>query len=225
MPTMTAPNNSGSLSNPNAQVAQIFKNRGVPSWVWIPILGAESGGHPNIISKGANHSVGLFQLNPVSGQGKGYSTSYLQNPINNAQIASVPIAQAYHDALLHYANQRRPEMPMGATQTQILTYVVQHSGHAGLAPPYSNDVINVYNNMRKGVKYNGWGLNKSGGAVISQAISGTYHSVSKSVSNAVSSLNPVKSAESYISSHWITWVLVIALVMVIALMIYKGVVS
>jgi hypothetical protein len=218
-----------SNKNWEKQVAQVFKQKGVPAWVWIPIMASESSGNPNVVAYTPTQSVGLFQLDTVSGQGKGYSKSYLQNPVHNAEIASGPIAQAYHDALLHYAKYKRPEMPMGATQFQILTYVAQHSGHAGLVSPYSHDLANTFNALRNGTKYNGFGLSKSlagqfGSATI-YPFSGANGGPIKQGENALKNLNPATSIENYVSKNWVTWVLVIGLVFVIAILIYKGVAS
>lgn len=218
-----------SKQNWEKQVAQVFQQKGVPAWVWIPIMVSESSGNPNIVSYTPTQSVGLFQLDTVSGQGQGYPISYLQNPINNAQIASGPIAQAYHDALLHYAKYKRPEMPMGATQFQILDYVATHSGHAGLVKPYSNDLENHFNALRNGTKYNGFGLSKSLAGIFGGATQYPYAGASggpiKQGENALNNLNPAKSIENFVSKNWITWVLVIGLILVIALLLYKGVVS
>lgn len=212
---------SSSVVSPEEQVAHIFSAKGVPSWIWIPIMIAESGGMPSVISKGSNHSVGLFQLNPVNGQGVGYTTSQLQNPITNATIASGPIATAYHDALLHYGG--------NASHWELLSYTAAHSGHLGLVEPYSPDLSMVYNGMLSGAKYGGWGLTKNGSGIIGQfsgvsPIEKAVNSAGNAANSVTSAItNPVKSAENYVSKHWFEWILAIGIIALLVILLYKGV--
>lgn len=77
------------------RVDKIFAQKGVPTRVWTAISYAES----SFVPWAANTrdpnggSYGLFALN-LGGQGKGYQVNYLKDPINNAMIASGPIANA-----------------------------------------------------------------------------------------------------------------------------------
>ena len=101
-------------------VEKIFSGLGVPPQYWIPIAVQESGLNPSAISSGPNHSVGLFQLNPVSGQGVGYSQSTMLNPISNAQIAAPYIASAYKQGVAN-----------GLSGQTLLNYTAANSGHLG----------------------------------------------------------------------------------------------
>ena len=214
-------NNSSQKSskgnNVNHEIAQVFSNKNIPSWIWIPIMVAESNGNPNAISNGPNHSVGLFQLNPVDGQGVGYTHQQLLNPVTNAKIASVAIYNAYQSCLLTNAKHLKFTTVTNATAQEMLICVAKNSGHEGLVPPYSNRLIDVYDTMRQGTKYDGWGLSKSLGGIVS----GTAQSIGKDVANTFTS--PEKDITNYISKHWLTWVLVIALVAVIIMLLYKGI--
>lgn len=199
------------------QIVAIWAQAHVPSWIWVTILGAESGGHAGVVAYTPTQSVGLYQLDTVSGQGRGYSVAYLQNPVNNARIAAKYIGPAYQKCLLSISK-TMDGMPTVAMQEQLLTCTAKNSGHAGLVAPYSNDLIDVFNNMKKGQKYNGWGFNTLG------AVIGNLEVV-KSAEKAVNSLNPVKSAESFISKNWVTWLMVAGLVIIIILLLYKGIVG
>lgn len=61
------------------------------------------------------------------------------------------------------------------------------------------------------------GLSKSLGGIVS----GTAEKIAKDVSNSFTS--PASEITNYISKHWLTWVLVIALVAVIVMLLYKGI--
>ena len=102
------------------QVEAIFSQQGVPPQYWIPIAVQESGLNPSAVSSGANHSVGLFQLNPVGGQGVGYPHSELLNPVSNAKIAVPYIASAYHAGVAK-----------GLSGQSLLNYTAANSGHLG----------------------------------------------------------------------------------------------
>ena len=102
------------------QVEAIFSQQGVPPQYWIPIAVQESGLNPSAVSSGPNHSVGLFQLNPVGGQGVGYPHSELLNPVSNAKIAAPYIASAYHAGVAK-----------GLSGQSLLNYTAANSGHLG----------------------------------------------------------------------------------------------
>jgi Transglycosylase SLT domain len=114
------------------QVNAVFSGLGVPDWIWYPISILESGGNPSSVHMDTNgyNSVGLFQLNmapPTApggpGQGYGYTIAQLQDPVENATIAAKPIADAWNSAL--------SSMP-GASRDELLVFVADNSGHAGL---------------------------------------------------------------------------------------------
>lgn len=86
---------------------------GVPESITAPIVESESSGNPNALgdywnsatkkfeqnpSLGAPTSYGLYQLHTPGGQGDGYPTSMLLNPLDNARIASIAIVPAYQQA-------------------------------------------------------------------------------------------------------------------------------
>lgn len=103
------------------QIKQVFDQYGVPPWIWYPIAIAESGGRPNAVNVESNGSVsyGLFQLND-HGQGAGYSPAVLADPLQNARIAAVAIADAWDKV-----------KDSGLSLTDQLTQVMQGSGHGG----------------------------------------------------------------------------------------------
>jgi len=77
-----------------SQVQAVFDAKGVPTWVWYPIVWVESLANPQAIGDGGC-SIGLFQLNRCGGQGQGYTVAQLQDPVFNAQLASDAIAHAW----------------------------------------------------------------------------------------------------------------------------------
>ncbi len=119
------------------QVEAIFKSYNVPPQYWIPIAVQESGLNPNAIGHGADHSVGLFQLNPVAGQGVGYSHSQLLNPVENAKIAAPYIANAYHAGVAQ-----------GLSGEPLLKYTAANSGHVGDLS--GSNFLNSYQSLLNG---------------------------------------------------------------------------
>lgn len=98
-------------------VNNVFATEGVPTSIWESIAGAESGLNPSAVGR---HSVGLFQLNRYTGQGRGYSVQQLENPLLNASIASKYIAPAYQQGLSE-----------GFSGAALAQYTATHSGHPG----------------------------------------------------------------------------------------------
>jgi hypothetical protein len=69
------------------QIKDIMDKRGVPEWVWVPIMMSESGGDPNArTSTSKEDSRGLFQINlKAHPQWKNVN---LYDPIENAKLAA-----------------------------------------------------------------------------------------------------------------------------------------
>ena len=118
-------------------VEKIFQGLGVPPQYWIPIAVQESGLNPTAISSGANHSVGLFQLNPVGGQGVGYPQSQLLNPVENAKIAAPYIASDYHSGVAQ-----------GLTGSKLASYTAANSGHLGVVG--TSNFTNTFTSLSNG---------------------------------------------------------------------------
>lgn len=209
---------TSSYVSPEQAVANIFAKNGVPAWAWIPIMLGESGGNPNAVSNGVNHSLGLFQLNPVGGQGVGYSKSYLLNPVNNASIAVKYIAPAYKKCMLQ-AN------ASGALDRKsIMLCTAANSGHLGLVAPYSNAAADAYDSLTSGKTVNGWGLNGQVGEFQGQSAQNTSGGGgSATATNPNSGSGILAGAENFITKNWQTWAIALGIIVLIIVLVYKGV--
>ena len=112
------------------QIAQVFKQEGIPVNVWQPIALAEGGGviNPNAVGDN-NTSFGELQLH-IGGQlppswaasaKRGYGPAF--NPTDNAIVGSIDIAKAYKQGL-----------KLGYRGLKLTQYVASHSGHPAFLP-------------------------------------------------------------------------------------------
>ena len=108
------------MSNPTvyAQVKSVFDKYGVPPAVWYPIALAESNLNPDALGDNGA-SIGIFQINRVSGQGIGYTADQLRDPITNADVAARAIAPAYN------------AVKDSASEYDLAAEVARRSGHPG----------------------------------------------------------------------------------------------
>lgn len=141
---------SAPSSNQLGQINSIFNGLGVPAPFWESIGEAESGGNANATNGSA---IGLFQLLKNGGQGQGYTSAQLKNPVTNAAIAAPYIATAYNQG-----------KGMGIRGTALAEYTAAHSGHPGTLPAtdttytgqYASEEANVgkyYNFYANGGKF------------------------------------------------------------------------
>lgn len=110
------------------QVKAVFDQKGIPEYVWLPIMQMESGGNPNsqaLTSK--EDSRGLFQINiKAHPQWKGVN---LYDPVENAKIAAENfIAPAYAKALMSYRDG-------GGSEGEITAYVWRY----GIRPAWTSE--------------------------------------------------------------------------------------
>ena len=112
-----------------ARVDRIFAQAGVPTSVWVSIAGAESTLVPWASNrKLPDDSWGLFQLNRNGGQGKGYTSDYLMDPVNNAMIAVKYIAPAVQHC-----------------GPDNISCIAVNSGHPGPVPTSDQRIKNIAN--------------------------------------------------------------------------------
>lgn len=193
-------------------VANYFANRGLPEWVWMPIMLAESGGSPTAGTSGGrlltgHNSVGLFQLNVHGGQGSGHSVSSLTNPLTNAELAYPAIHSAYQQVIATDAATRN-----AMTQGQILDRVAQLSGHAGLTmSQYGDRLPKVFSALNSGTAYDGFRFVGKGATLGSGVNPNAY--------NPAAGLQSLFSgAESWLSKE-LLYILAIVLVAVVGMII------
>lgn len=192
------------------QVYKIMYNAGVPDWIWLPIMLGESSGNPKAVSRTGN-SIGLFQLNRAGGQGSGHSVSSLENPVTNATIAAPALATAYHKEMTTLAATRST-----ASQLTILEQVAALGGHAGLDPQYGGHIVAIFNTLNAGRTVAGFGESGKG-----STLGGGVN-----LKSPISVPNPfgwVSGAESWLSSHVLTWIAIIIIAVVMGVLLIKAV--
>ena len=122
--------------------ASIMTAQGIPESVWQPIMQVESGGNAGTVSQESNGttSYGLFQLNS-GGVGKGYSSAFLLDPVNNAALAAAAMKNPYQQGL-----------QKGLSGYALTQYVAFNSGFpttAGVGSVSTDTVVSGYNTKLK----------------------------------------------------------------------------